>query len=115
MADRLFERGVGHTLGDGHKATDSPFARCLARRGEFSKALSDRKFDKDGHLDVSVYTDVITAFYEKHGNCRDHPFAFLLEALSSNYMTADELYDSISRGGLKNRSREWCGLDTTRK
>lgn len=115
LADELFEKGKSHTLGDGHKASDMPSSRCLAQRGEFSKILSDRKFDKDNHLDVSVYTDVITAFYEKHSNCRDHPFAFLLEALSSNYLTADQLYESISRGELKSRSRVWCGLDTTPK
>jgi hypothetical protein len=113
LADELFETGKPHTLGDGHRPSDQPSARCLARRGEFSKFFSDRNVLKDGHLDVSMYTDVITEFYEKHGNCREYPFSMLMENLSSKYSTADELYGAASRGELKGRSREWCGLGAT--
>jgi hypothetical protein len=108
LADELFETGKPHTLGDGHHPSDQPSARCLAHRGEFSKFFSDRNVVKDGHLDVSIYTDVITEFYEKHGNCREYPFSFLMENLSLKYSTADELYEAASRGELKGRSRQWC-------
>ncbi len=113
LADDLFEAGKPHTVGDGNHASDMPSARCLAHRGEFSQLFSDRKFDKDGHLDVSIYTDVITEFYEKHGNCREFPFSFLMEHLSSKYSTADQLYEAAFRGDLKGRSRQWCGLGNT--
>ena len=109
IADELFEGGEPHTLGDGSHPSDMPSARCLARRGEFS----NMKFDKGGQLDVSAYTDVITAFYEKHTDCRDYPFGFLLEALGLKYATADQLYEMALKGLLKGRSREWCGIDGT--
>jgi hypothetical protein len=112
-AEDLFGKDKAHTLGNGKHATDTPFARCIVRRGEFSKLFSDEKFDNEGHLDVSVYTKVITEFYEKHGNCRDYPFSMLMEHLASKYSTADELYEAASHGLLKGRSRQWCGLDTT--
>src|SRR4051794_26135722 len=41
LADDLFESGKPHTLGDGHKPSDMPSARCLVRRGEFAKFFSD--------------------------------------------------------------------------
>ena len=55
-------------------------------------------------------SDIITAFYEKHPVCRNFPFPFLLENLSSEYSNADELYEKAVKGGLKGyeiRSREW--------
>ena len=107
LADQLFEVGKPHRLGDEHHPTDMPSGRCLAHRGEFSK----KSLDKEGHLDISAYTDVITAFYERHPGCRDFPFAFLLQSLSSKYATADELYELALKGGLEGyelRSRQWC-------
>ncbi len=110
VADELFERGQSHSLGDGDSPTDTPFSRCLARRGEFS----DRK-DIDGHPDLTAYADAVTVFYERHTTCREFPFAFLLKFLSSKYSTADQLYESISRGELTGRGREWCHLDSDPK
>jgi hypothetical protein len=96
VAQDLFEKDKSHTLGDGKRDTDTPFARCIVRRGKFPNLLSDENFDKDGHLDVSIYTQVITDFYDRHGNCRDYPFAMLTEHLASKYSTADELYEAAS-------------------
>ena len=107
LADQLFETGQPHRLGDEHHPTEVPSGRCLAHRGEFSRA----KLDEKGRFDVGAYTDVITAFYEKHPVCRNFPFPFLLQNLSSEYATADELYEKAVKGGLKGyeiRSREWC-------
>jgi hypothetical protein len=107
LADQLFEVGKPHRLGDEHHPTEVPSGRCLAHRGEFSK----KSLDKEGHLDISAYTDVITVFYEHHASCHDFPFALLLQALSSKYATADELYELALKGGLEGyelRSRQWC-------
>ena len=107
LADQLFEVGQPHRLGDKDHPTEVPSGRCLAFRGEFSKA----KLDEKGQYDVGAYTDVITAFYERHPTCRDFPFPFLLQNLSSEYATADHLYEMAMNGGLKGyelRSREWC-------
>jgi hypothetical protein len=107
LADQLFETDKPHRLGDAQHPTEVPSGRCLAHRGEFSSA----KLDEKSHFDVSAYTDIITAFYEKHTSCRDFPFPFLLQTLSSEYTTADQLYESALKGGLKGyeiRSREWC-------
>jgi hypothetical protein len=107
LADQLFETDKPHHLGDAQHPTEVPSGRCLAHRGEFSSA----KLDERGQFDVSAYTEIITAFYEKHTNCRDFPFSFLLQTLSSEYATADQLYESALKGGLKGyelRSREWC-------
>lgn len=38
LADQLFETGQPHRLGDEHHPTEVPSGRCLAHRGEFSKA-----------------------------------------------------------------------------
>lgn len=111
VVEDLFEKDKAHTLGDGKRDTDTPFARCIVRRGEFKKLFQTA--DNERHLDVSIYTKVITEFYERHGNCRDYPFGMLLEHLASKYSTADELYEAVSQGLLKGRSRQWCGLDTT--
>src|ERR1700722_4440132 len=69
LADQLFEVGKPHRIGD------DPSGRCIAHRGEFSK----KSLDKEGRLDVSAYTDVVTAFYKDHPTCRDFPFDFLLQ------------------------------------
>jgi hypothetical protein len=101
LADQLFEIGKPQRLGN------DPSARCEAHRGEFSK----KSLDKEGHLDVSAYTDVVTAFYKGHPSCRDFPFALLLQSLSSKYETADRLYELALNGGLEGyelRSRQWC-------
>lgn len=100
LADQLFEVGKPHRLGDG------PSGRCIAHRGEFSK----KSLDKEGHLDISAYTDVVTAFYKDHPSCRDFPFALLLQSLSSKYASADQLYEMAMKGGfeLYRRSRQWC-------
>jgi hypothetical protein len=113
LANELFEKGRSHTLGDGHHRSDMPTARCLVHRGEFSKLFSDMKHDTGGHMDVAIYTDVITDFYERHGNCREYPFGFLMEELSLKYSTADQLYEAASHGLLKGRSRQWCGLSNS--
>jgi hypothetical protein len=110
LADQLFETDKPHRLGNDQHPTEVPSGRCLAHRGEFSMA----KFDAGIQVNVSVYTDVITAFYDKHANCLDFPFPFLLQALSSEYATADQLYELALKGGLKGyelRSREWCSGD----
>lgn len=107
LADQLFEVGQPHRLGDKDHPTEVPSGRCLAHRGEFSKA----KLEENGRYDVDAYTDVITTFYEKHPMCRDFPFPFLLQNLSSQYDTADHLYEMAMNGGLNGyelRSREWC-------
>jgi hypothetical protein len=107
LADQLFETDKPHRLGDEHHPTEVPSGRCLAHRGEFSRT----KLDEKGQVDLSAYTDVVTAFYKKHTSCRDFPFPFLLQTLSSEYATADQLYESALKGGLKGyelRSREWC-------
>lgn len=107
LADQLFETNKPHRSGDAQHPTEVPSGRCLARRGEFSNA----KLDEKDRFDVSAYTDIITAFYEKHTSCRDFPFPFLLQTLSSEYVTADQLYESALSGGLKGyelRTREWC-------
>jgi hypothetical protein len=106
LADQLFEVGKPHRLGDEHHPTDMPSGRCLVHRGEFSK----KSLDKEGRLDVSAYTDVVTAFYKDHPTCRDFPFDFLLQSLSSKYATADQLYEMAMKGGfeLYGRSRQWC-------
>jgi hypothetical protein len=107
LADQLFETDKPHRLGDAHHPTEVPSGRCLAHRGQFSKA----KLDEKGRFDIVAYTDVITAFYDKHPMCRDFPFPFLLQNLSTEYATADHLYEMAMNGGLKGyelRSREWC-------
>ena len=106
LADQLFETDKPHRLGDEQHPTDAPSGRCLAHLGEFSKP----KLDKKGHPDISAYTDVITAFYEAHIDCRDFPFPFLLQSIGTTYATADQLYDSAVKGKLEGypRSREWC-------
>lgn len=106
LADQLFESDKPHRLGDKERPTDVPSGRCLAHRSEFSKA----KLDEKEQVDVGAYTDVITAFYEKHPVCRDIPFPFLLQNLGSTFATADELYEMAVKGALKGliRSREWC-------
>ena len=101
LADQLYETDKSHSIGH------TPSARCLERRGDFSKLLSDIKFDKDGHLDVRIYTDVITEFYEKHGNCRGYPFSLLMKQLSFKYWTADELYEAASHDRLES-GRKFC-------
>ena len=112
LADQLFETDKPHRLGDEQHPTEVPSGRCLAHRGEFSQI----KFNGDGHLvGIAEYADVVTAFYEKHAACRDFPFGFLLKALGSKYVTADQLYDLAMKGGLKGselRSREWCSGGT---
>jgi len=107
LADRLFEVGQPHRLGDKDHPTEVPSGRCLAHRGEFSEA----KLEQNGQFNVDAYTDVITTFYEKYPGYRDFPFPFLLQNLSSQYDTADHLYKMAMNGGLKGyelRSREWC-------
>ena len=106
LADQLFETDKPHRLGDEHHPTEVPSGRCLAHIGEFSEP----KFDKEGHPDISAYTDVITAFYEKHTVCRDFPFPFLLQAIGTKYATADQLYELAVKGKLEgySRSQEWC-------
>ncbi len=106
LADQLFETDKAHRLGDEHHPTEVPSGRCLAHRGEFS----NKSFDKEGHLDLSAYTDVITAFYKGHPSCRDFPFSFLLQSLSSKHATADQLYEMALKGGFEHypRSRQWC-------
>ena len=106
LADQLFEVGKPHRLGDEHHPTEVPSGRCLAHRGEFSK----KSWDKEGHADVSAYTDVITAFYKDHPSCHAFPFSFLLQSLSSKYATSDQLYEMAMNGGFEyfGRSREWC-------
>lgn len=97
LADQLFELDKPHRLGDAQDPTEVPSGRCLAHRGEFSSA----KLDEKGQFDVSAYTDIITTFYEKHTSCRDFPFPFLLQTLSSEYATVDQLYESALKGGFK--------------
>jgi hypothetical protein len=112
LADQLFETDKPHRLGDEHHPTDMPSGRCIAHRGEFSK----KSLDKEGHLDVSAYTDVITAFYKDHPSCRDFPFALLLQSLSSKYETADRLYELALKGGLEGyelRSHQWCSSEVS--
>ena len=106
LADELFETDKPHRVGDEHHPTEFPSGRCLAHRGEFLK----KSFDKEGHPDVSAYTDVITAFYKDHPGCREFPFAFLLQSLSSKYATAEQLYEMALKGGFEHyaRSRQWC-------
>jgi hypothetical protein len=107
LTDQLFETGRPHRLGDAHHPTDMPSGRCLAHRGEFS----EKSLDKEGHIDVSPYTDIVTAFYKGHPSCRDFPFALLLQSLSSKYETADRLYELALKGGLEGyelRSHQWC-------
>jgi len=106
LADQLFETDKPHRLGDDQHPTEVPSGHCLAHRGEFSKT----SFDKEGHPDVSAYTNVITAFCKDHPSCRAFPFAFLLEALSSKYTTADQLYERALKVGFEHygRSRQWC-------
>jgi hypothetical protein len=101
LANQLFEQGKPHKLGH------DPEARCMAHRGEFSK----KSFDKNGQFDVSAYTDVVTAFYRDHPSCQEFPFDFLLQSLSANYATADQLYEMALNGRfeLYGRSRQWCG------
>jgi len=109
LADQLFETDQPHRLGDEHHPTEVPSGRCLAHRGEFSK----KSFDNAGHPDVSAYTDVITAFYKDHPSCRDFPFSFLLQSLSSKYATGDQLYEMALKGGFEfyGRSRQWCSSE----
>lgn len=108
LADQLFETDKPHRLGDERHPTEVPSGRCLAHRGEFQHI----KFDGEGHfVGVNEYADVITTFYEKHTTCRDFPFPFLLQALGSKYVTADQLYNLALKGELKGyelRGREWC-------
>ena len=106
LADQLFEQGKPQRLGH------DPEARCMAHRGEFSK----KSLDKDGHFDVSAYTDVVTALYRNHPNCQEFPFDFLLQSLSANYETADQLYEKALNGGfeLYGRSRQWCSGNDAR-
>jgi len=100
LTDHLFERGKPQKLGH------DPEARCMAHRGEFSK----KGLDKDGHFDVRAYTDVVTAFYRDHPSCREFPFDFLLQSLSAEYATSDQLYEMAMKGGFEfyGRSRQWC-------
>jgi hypothetical protein len=106
LADERFEASTPHRLGDKDEPGEMSSARCLARRGEFSKIQRT-----EAGIDVSAYTDVITEFYERHDSCRDVPFAVLVGSLSREYKDADQLYQAAGSGGLKGyevRSREWC-------
>ena len=80
----------------------------MAHRGEFS----NKSFDKAGHLDLSAYTEVITAFYNGHPSCLGFPFSYLLESLGSKYATADQLYQMALKAEFQHypRSRQWCGI-----
>jgi len=82
------------------------FERCLDHRGEFSK----KSLNEVGQLDVSAYTDVVTAFYTDHPSCNGFPFSFLLQSLSSKLVTSDQLYEMALKGGFDDyaRSRQWC-------
>jgi hypothetical protein len=83
--------------------------RCLAHRHEFSKTRWN-----GNQPNVSAYTDVITAFYERHASCRDFFYSVLLQELNERYMPADELYETELKGGIKHhniRAREWCSAD----
>ena len=95
LTDQLFEVGKPHRLGNEHHPSEIPSSRCLSHRGEFSKA----KLDEKGQFDVGAYRDVITDFYEKHPICRDFPFPFLLQTLSSQYATADQLTRRLRTAG----------------
>jgi hypothetical protein len=104
LADELFKTDKPHRLGDGHRPTDMPSTRCMARTIEFSEV----KLPAPQGVNVDAYTTVITDFYEKHASCRDFPFAILLKVLGSKYATADRLYEAAMKGQLTPRSRQWC-------
>ena len=44
LADQLFEVGQPHRLGDKDHPTEVPSGRCLAHRGEFSKAKDENEW-----------------------------------------------------------------------
>jgi hypothetical protein len=96
VADKLFEVGMPHRLGDDQHATEVPSGRCLAEVNTFSRF----KFT-NSRLDVSAYTNPITEFYTKHPEYNGVPFPFLLQSLSDKgCSTSDDLYQMARSGKL---------------
>ena len=97
-ADKLFEVNKPHSLGDEHRPSEIPSARCLARMETYSKASYREGFGPD----FTAYTDVITEFYTKHPEYRGIPFVNLMKLLSDrNYKTSDQLYQMAMKGELR--------------
>jgi len=95
-ADKLFEVGQPHRLGDDQHPTEVPSGRCLAALDNYSRA----KYN-GSPLDFSVYTNPITEFYTKHPEYLGIPFPFLMEFLSDEKCTtADQLYQQAREGRL---------------
>jgi hypothetical protein len=95
-ADRLFEVGMPHRLGDDQHPTEIPSGRCLAAVDGFSRYTY-----KDSTLNVSNYANPITEFYSKHQEYWGVPFPFLMEFLSDKKCsTAEELYQMALAGKL---------------
>jgi hypothetical protein len=98
VADDLFGTGKTYTLDDGHRPTDMPSARCLARMEKYSKGT----FREGQGLDLSAYTGVVTDFYTNHPEYRGIPFFNLIKLLSDgNNKTADQIYQMAKRGELR--------------
>jgi hypothetical protein len=96
-ADKLFEVGMPHRLGDDQHPTEIPSGRCLAAVDEYSRF----KY-KDSTLDFSIYANPITEFYTKHPEYQGVPFPFLMEFLSDKKCsTGDQLYQMALAGKLR--------------
>ena len=96
-ADKLFEVGMPHRLGDDQHPTEIPSGRCLAAVDEYSRF----KY-KDSTLDFSIYANPITEFYSKHPDYQGVPFPFLMEFLSDKKCsTGDQLYQMALAGKLR--------------
>jgi hypothetical protein len=96
-ADQLFEVGQPHALGDKEHASEMPSARCLAKRGDYSKCKYINSV-----VDCSAYTTVITEFYTKHPEHEGILFIHLMRLLSDrNYKSADQLHQMVLRGEIR--------------
>ena len=95
-ADELFEVGKSHSLGDEHRPSEMPSARCLASVAKYSRC----KYTGT-ETDCSSYTNTITQFYTKHPEYQGIPFPYIMDFLSDGrFSTADQLYELAQKGEL---------------
>jgi hypothetical protein len=91
LADKLFEVGKPHRLGD------EPRGRCEAGLENYTKIKTT-----DSGTDYSVYTTVITDFYSGHPEYQNVPKVYLLSFLTDrNYKTADQLHQMAMKGEMR--------------
>jgi hypothetical protein len=95
-ADRLFATAGPVYLKDG--TLNNPVTICKASLDHFTR------MGKRGEVrpNYSVYSDVITDFYNKYPKYSNMPFSFLLAMLSDkNFKTADQLFQKLERHDMQ--------------